>query len=78
MARSKVSYHPFETVPVWQEKHRCHNNSLKLHPKTLHDTFKYFLPYPDDKTARFCQYSLCSIIMHQGVLEGGHYWCNVK
>ncbi len=32
----------------------------------------------DDRTAKFCQYSLCGIIMNQGVVDGGHYWCNVK
>lgn len=32
----------------------------------------------DDKSARYCQYNLCGVIMHRGVIEGGHYWCNVK
>lgn len=32
----------------------------------------------DDKSARYCQYNLCGLIMHRGVIDGGHYWCNVK
>lgn len=68
MACSEIPHNPPKKVPVRQEEHRCHNNPLKLYPETLHDSLKYFPLNKDDKTARFCQYSLCGIIMHQGVL----------
>jgi len=45
-------------------------------PESL--SLKSYMTISSDKSARYCQYNLCGMIMHQGVIEGGHYWCNVK
>ena len=69
---------PSKTIPIRQEEHRRDNNPIVPDSKALHDNLKYILHDSEDKSARYCQYNLCGIIMHQGVIEGGHYWCTVK
>jgi ubiquitin C-terminal hydrolase len=34
--------------------------------------------YVADRSAKFCQYSLCGVVMHEGAIEGGHYWAYIK
>ena len=44
----------------------------------LWNTQVWFIDNLDDKSAKLAMYSLQGVVSHRGVIDGGHYWSQVK
>jgi len=55
---------------------RKNNEKIQIPVRCLN--MKQYMKFSNDKSAKLASYSLQGVVLHRGVIDGGHYWAQVK